>query len=53
MFEYFPLVTGIWLVALSFILHTENFISKMVFNVIPFFLGTGSLVFSLKHLGFV
>jgi len=49
---YSNLLTGFLLLAVAFILRTENLVSSLFFKVLPFFLG-GALVFNglkLLHL---
>ena len=45
-----PVVVGVWLIFTVFIIDTGNFLSAMVFKVIPFFLGMISLFCGLKLL---
>ena len=42
--KYINLIAGLWLISVSLILHTSNFISATIFKVVPFFLG-GALLF--------
>jgi len=45
------LITGIYLISFSFIMQTENLKSSMIFKIIPFFLGLGSLFITGKLKG--
>jgi len=45
--DLIPLICGIWLITTSFIVSTSDFKSKMLFNIVPFFLGVASVGYGL------
>jgi hypothetical protein len=45
------MVIAVYMLVLTFTSHTVNFISAIVFKVIPFILGLLSLLIALKMLG--
>ena len=50
------LITGVWLVFWSFILNSTGdnvFLSKMVFKIIPFFLGVINVTIGAKMIGWL
>ncbi len=49
--EYGLLLLAVYLIAGSFVLTGKNFISKLVFNVIPFFSGLFLIVYFLIEKG--
>ena len=48
-----PFVTGIWLVTMDFLMDTKNFISTLVFKVVPMILGICCLFSGAKLLGMI
>lgn len=48
-----PLAAGAWLIIMSLLVSCDNIPSKMVFNIIPFFLGCSALLAGLKVWGVV
>ena len=52
--EYVLLAIGIVLVVFSFwISANSNFLSKLVFNIIPFFMGAYVVLYSLVTFGYI
>ena len=47
------LVTGGWLITISFIMNTRNVTSSIIFKVIPFFLGAACLFVGAKMIGLI
>lgn len=47
----FVLAIGIFNIFMSLVMKTENFVSSMVFKVIPFFLGAGAILYYFKEVG--
>jgi hypothetical protein len=45
------LVAGIFNMVMSLITNTKNVHSAVIFKVVPFFIGSGCLIYSLKVLG--
>lgn len=45
------LASGIFNMIMSLVTNTKNVPSAMIFKVVPFFLGVGCLIYSLKQLG--
>ena len=44
---------SVYLITMSMILNTQNFISALVFKVIPFFLGVWAGVLAIKSWGLI
>lgn len=44
---------SVYLIIMSMILNTKNFISALVFKIIPFFLGVWAGFFALKSWGLI
>lgn len=51
--EYILVVTGVWMISMSLITRPQNFLSSVIFNIIPFFLGLGTLFVSAKLLSWI
>jgi hypothetical protein len=47
------LIAAGWLIIPTFILHTRNFISALIFKVVPFTIGMFCLYVGLKLIGFI
>lgn len=46
-----PIVAGAYLLFVSFILNTKNFMSSLLFKFVPFVLGASSVFAGFKLLG--
>lgn len=46
-----PMVTGIFMIAFSLLMKTQNIPSSILFKIIPFFLGAASCLVGLDLLG--
>jgi hypothetical protein len=44
------LILGAYNIMISLIMQTNNLVSSLLFKVIPFFLGVGSLIYALREL---
>jgi len=54
MLKYVTLEAACWLIFSALIVNANgNFISKMFFKVVPFFLGLGCLAAAVKNLGWL
>lgn len=47
------IIIGIWQMAISFLINTENAISAIVFKVIPFFMGMYCIIYVLIQSGLI
>jgi len=47
-YAWITLIAGIYFLINSFALNTKNFISALLFKIIPFFLGAGCIFVALK-----
>jgi len=46
-------VTGLFLIGFTFAMYTKNFISALLFKIIPFFLGLGCVFSGMKMIGWI
>ena len=45
---HMPIVTGVWLIVIALYINAKGgFLSKLIFKIIPFFLGLGTLYVGL------
>jgi len=47
-FAWISLATGLYIIMLVFAMNTKNFKSTLIFKIVPFFLGIGSIGVALK-----
>jgi len=47
-FAWISLATGLYVIMLVFAMNTKNFKSTLIFKIVPFFLGIGSIGVALK-----
>jgi len=52
-FAWYFLSSGLYLIVLSLIVNAKNIPSSFIFKVIPFFIGVGNLLYSLKLFNFI
>jgi len=50
---FFVLVLGIYSVIMSLVMNTKNFISALLFKVLPFWLGLGCVLYFLLVTGLI
>ena len=53
MYGIFMLVAGAWSIAMAFLMHTKNIQSALIFKIIPFFSGLGSLYIGANLIGLI
>lgn len=50
---YISIILGIYLIVMTFIITGKNTKSKLLFNVIPFFIGLYLLVIGVQQIGII
>jgi hypothetical protein len=47
----FILLFGVWNITMSLVMNTKNFVSALIFKIVPFFGGLGLLYIGAKNAG--
>lgn len=50
---WFVVILGIFNIVMSFVMQTKNFESALIFKVIPFIFGSGSIIYCLSYFGII